>query len=60
MGFCNLAFSCVPSLRTNIIEISLLHTLSDAFSVEKSKRLNFNDGSGGDHFVYYYFRLQLI
>ena len=57
---CNLAFSCVASHRTNLIEISLPHTLSNALSVEEWNRLGFHDGSGGVRFVYYFFRLQLI
>ena len=49
---CNLAFSCVASLRTNFLKISLPHALSNALSVEELKRLGFNDGSGGVCFVY--------
>ena len=52
---CNLAFSCIASLRTNFIEISLLHNLSTALSVEELNRLGFNDGSGGVRFVYFFF-----
>ena len=44
---CNLAFSCVASLRTNFLEISLPHTLSNSLSVEELNRLGFNDGCGG-------------
>ena len=44
---CNLAFSCVASLRTNFLEISLPHTLPNAPSVEELNRLGFNDRSGG-------------
>ena len=32
---CNLAFSCIASLITNFIEISLPHTLSNSLSVEE-------------------------
>ena len=54
---CNLAFSCVASLRTNFIEISLPHNLSTALSVEELNRLGFNDGSGGVRFVYFFFQV---
>ena len=57
---CNLAFSCVASLRFNFIEISLPHTLSNALDVEELNRLGFTDGSGGVCFVYYFSGLQLI
>ena len=57
---CNLAFSCVASLRTNFLEITLPHTLPNALSVEELSRLGFNDGSGGICFVYYFVRLQQI
>ena len=53
-----LAFSCVASLRNNFLEISLPHTLANALSVEGLNRVGFNDGSGGDCFVYYFFRSQ--
>ena len=54
---CNLAFSCVASLRTNFIEISLPHNLSTALSVEELNRLGFNDGSGGVRLVYFFFQV---
>ena len=57
---CNLAFSCVESLRTNFIEISLPYTLSNALSVEELNRLGFNAGSGGVCFAYYFVTLQRI
>ena len=56
---CNLAFSCVASLRTNFIEISLPHTSSNVLSGEELDRLDFNEGSSGVCFVYHLFRLQL-
>ena len=54
---CNLAFSCVTSLRTNFLEINLPHTLSDALSAEEDEGIN--DGIGGV-FVYDFVRLQRI
>ena len=58
--FCNFAFSCASSLRTNFIQITLPHASSNALSVEELIRLGFNDRSGGVCFVYYFLRLQLI
>ena len=55
----NLTFSFVTSLRTNFIEISLRHTLSNALNVERLNGLGFTDGSDEVRFVYYFFRLKL-
>ena len=55
----NLTFSFVTSLRTNFIEISLRHTLSNALNVERLNGLGFTDGSDGVRFVHYFFRLKL-
>ena len=38
---CSLAFSCVASLRTNFLEISLPHTLSNVLSIEELNTLVF-------------------
>ena len=54
----NLTFSFVTSLRTNFIEISLPHTLSNALNVERLNGLGFTDGSDGVRFVYYFFQIE--
>ena len=54
---CNLAFSCVASLRTNFLEINIPHTLPNALSVEELNRLGFDDGSCGVCFFLLFFQI---
>ena len=53
----NLTFSCVTSLRTYFIEISLSPILSNAPDFEGLNGLGLTNGSDGDRFVYYFFQI---